>query len=50
MWDYLKDFFNKKIEQERLQPLQNNSMALLVDGRLVHQRYQSLVLYLGQHN
>lgn len=50
MWNYLKDFFNKKIEQERLRPLSNNNLALLVDGRLAHQGYQSVAVYLGQHN
>jgi exodeoxyribonuclease-1 len=49
MWNYLKDFFNKKIEQERLQPLCNNAMGIMLDGCLSHQRYQSLVLHLGQH-
>jgi exodeoxyribonuclease I len=49
MWDYLKDYFNKKIEQERLQPLQNNVIALMIDGRLRDQAYQSPVLYIGQH-
>ncbi|MBV8802641.1 MAG: exodeoxyribonuclease I, partial [Gammaproteobacteria bacterium] len=49
MWNYLKEFFNKKIEQERLEPLKNNTIALLVDGRFARHNYQSLALYLGQH-
>jgi exodeoxyribonuclease-1 len=49
MWDYLKGYFNKRIEQERLQPLQTNSIALMIDGRLRDQHYQVPVLYLGQH-
>jgi exodeoxyribonuclease-1 len=49
MWDYVKDYFNKKIDQERLQPLQNNTIALMVDGRLRDHAYLAPVLYVGQH-
>jgi exodeoxyribonuclease-1 len=49
MWNYLKDSFNKKIEQERLQPLQKKVIALMIDGRLRDYAYQAPILYIGQH-
>lgn len=49
MWDYLTGYFNKEIEQARLQDLRH-SPALMVDGIIgAEQFYQCPVLFLGMH-
>jgi len=49
MWDYLTGYFNKNIDQARLQNLQH-SPALMVDSIIgAEQFYQCPVLFLGMH-
>jgi exodeoxyribonuclease-1 len=47
MWDYVTGYFNKKKDEERVQPLK---LALAIDGIFgAEQHYQSPVLFLGSH-
>lgn len=49
VWKYMTGYFNKKIDQERLQHLQN-SIALLIHSKAgASQSYQCPVLFLGNH-
>lgn len=49
MWDYVISHFNKEIDQERLGSLKS-TIALMIDPKLAHDQYQSLVWYLGHHD
>ncbi|MCD6039361.1 MAG: exodeoxyribonuclease [Gammaproteobacteria bacterium] len=49
MWNYLAGFFNKELDQNRLQDVLN-SPALMIDGILgAEHHYQCPVLFLGMH-
>jgi exodeoxyribonuclease-1 len=49
MWDYVSGHFNKKIDQDRLQKLEQDE-ALMVLGRFgSEKKFQSIVLSLGKH-
>ena len=49
MWDYLHGYFNKQIDTQRTQPLQNQ-IALLVDGIFGSaDKFQCPAIFLGNH-